>query len=157
MLQIILTYAMRCCVTWQKFLRGSLFGTAFGHFFSLIISVVITLLLLSAVNTALIALISLLFIMSEDGEMPDIFQKLNRFGVPIYPTLASFLLPIFVLLFISDIAGLASLYAIGFVGAIAVNLGATSTNPALSIKIWNRVFMFANICRDASHRDNIVY
>ena len=74
--------------------------------------------------------------------MPDIFQKLNRFGVPIYPTLAGFLLPIFVLLFISDILGLASLYAIGFVGAIAVNLGATSTNPALSLKTWNRVFMF---------------
>ena len=121
---------------------GSIFGTALGHFFSLIISVVITLLLLSAVNTALIALISLLFIMSQDGEMPDIFQKLNRFGVPIYPTLASFLLPIFILLFISDILGLASLYAIGFVGAIAVNLGATSTNPALSLKTWNRVFMF---------------
>jgi len=121
---------------------GNIFGTALGHFFSLIISVVITLLLLSAVNTALIALISLLFIMSRDGEMPDIFQKLNRFGVPTYPTLVSFLLPILILLFVSDILELASLYAIGFVGAIAVNLGATSTNPALSLKIWNRVFMF---------------
>lgn len=125
-----------------EFFGGNLFGTTLGHFFSLIISVVITLLLLSAVNTAMIALISLLFIMSRDGEMPDLFLKLNRFGVPIYPTLASFLLPILVLLFISDILGLASLYAIGFVGAIAVNLGATSTNPALSLKIWNRVFMF---------------
>ncbi len=122
---------------------GSLIGATLGHFFSLIISVVITLLLLSAVNTAMIALISLLFIMSRDGEMPDIFQKLNRFGVPTYPTLASFLLPIFVLLLISDILGLASLYAIGFVGAITVNLGATSTNPVLSLKPWNRVFMFA--------------
>lgn len=121
---------------------GSLFGGAFGHFVSLIISVVITLLLLSAVNTALISLISLLFIMSHDGEMPDVFQKLNRFGVPIYPALASFLLPIFILLFINDVLGLANLYAIGFVGAIAVNLGATSTNPALSLKIWNRIFMF---------------
>jgi len=121
---------------------GSIFGTAIGHYFSLIISVVITLTLLSAVNTALIALISLLYIMSRDGEMPDIFQKLNRFGVPIYPTLVSFLFPVFVLLFISDMLGLASLYAIGFVGAIAVNLGATSTNPALSLKTWNRVFMF---------------
>jgi amino acid transporter len=122
---------------------GSLFGAIFGQFFSLIISVVITLLLLSAVNTALIALISLLFIMSKDGEMPNIFQKLNSFGVPIYPTLVAFLLPIFVLLFISDISGLASLYAIGFVGAIAVNLGATSTNPAVSLKTWNRIFMFS--------------
>lgn len=121
---------------------GSLFGASISHFLSLIISVVITLLLLSAVNTALISLISLLYIMSRDGEMPDAFQKLNRFGVPIYPTWASFLLPMVILLFISDMLGLANLYAIGFVGAIAVNLGATSTNPALNLKIWNRVFMF---------------
>ncbi len=80
--------------------------------------------------------------MSRDGEMPVVFQKLNRFGVPIYPTFASFLLPVFVLLFISDILGLANLYAIGFVGAIAINLGATSTNPALNLKPWKRVFMF---------------
>jgi amino acid transporter len=121
---------------------GSFFGVALSQIFSLIISVVITLLLLSAVNTALIALTSLLFIMSQDGEMPQVFQKLNRFGVPIYPILLSFLLPIFILLFISDIVGLASLYAIGFVGAIVVNLGATSTNPAISLKTWKRVFMF---------------
>jgi len=121
---------------------GNLFGVAFGHFFSLLITFVITLLLLSAVNTALVALISLLYIMSKDGEMPDVFQKLNTFGVPIYPTLAAFLLPIFVLLFISDISGLASLYAIGFVGAIVVNLGTTSTNPAVNLNTWSRVFMF---------------
>lgn len=121
---------------------GTLFGTAMGYFFSLIISVVIALLLLSAVNTALIGLTSLLFIMSKDGEMPQVFQKLNRFGVPTSSTFAAFLLPILVLIFISDILGLASLYAIGFVGAIAVNLGATSTNFALRLETWKRVLMF---------------
>ncbi len=74
--------------------------------------------------------------------MPKIFQKLNSFGVPTYPTLASFLLPIFVLFFIHDILGLASLYAIGFVGAIAVNLFATSTNKSIKLANWKRVFMF---------------
>lgn len=122
---------------------GSLFGTAFGHFFSLTIAVVITLLLLSAANTAMIALIALLYTMSKDGEMPNIFQKLNSFGVPIYPTILAFSLPILILLFISDISGLASLYAIGFVGAIAINLGATSTNPAVNLKTWKRVCMFS--------------
>ena len=54
---------------------GSIFGTALGHFFSLIISVVITLLLLSAVNTALIALISLLFIMSRGWRNARYFSE----------------------------------------------------------------------------------
>ena len=39
----------------------------FGAFFAL--------LLLSAVNTAMIALISLFFVMTRDGELPDFFQK----------------------------------------------------------------------------------
>lgn len=121
---------------------GNTFGVFFGQMFSFIISIAITLLLLSAVNTSLIALISLLFIMSKDGEMPEIFQKLNSFGVPTYPTLASFLLPIFVLFFIHDVLGLASLYAIGFVGAITVNLFATSTNRAVKLDNWKRIFMF---------------
>lgn len=121
---------------------GNIFGAIFGHLFSMTISIVIMLLLLSAVNTAIVALISILFIMSRDGEMPVAFQKLNRFGVPIFPTLISFLFPICVLLFVSDILGLASLYAIGFVGAIAVNLVATSTNNELDLKPWKRVFMF---------------
>lgn len=122
---------------------GSLFGAAFGHFFSFVITVFITLLLLSAVNTAVIALISMLFTMSKDEEMPNIFQKLNRFGVPYYAALVALLLPISILFFISDIPRLAHLYAVGFVGAIVVNLGATSTNPLLSLKTWKRVFMFA--------------
>lgn len=45
------------------------------------------------------------------------------------------------LMFISDVAGLANLYAIGFVGAIAINLGATSTNFTLSLKPWERALM----------------
>ncbi|MBA3816549.1 MAG: universal stress protein [Parachlamydiaceae bacterium] len=122
---------------------GSLFGPVVGTIFSFIISIVITLLLLSAVNTALVALISLLFIVSRDGELPEYFQKLNRFGVPIYPTLIAFLLPMGLLLFVSDVRGLANLYAVGFVGAIAVNLGATSINMKLIIKPWQRFFMFA--------------
>ena len=119
----------------------SQFGPIVGHYFALAVSLVFAFLLLSAVNTALIALISLLFVMSRDGEVPNFFQNLNRFGVPHYSALAAFLVPIFILIVISDIAKLANLYAIGFVGAIAINLGATSTNFSLSLKSWERTLM----------------
>lgn len=121
---------------------GSFFGPTIGHIFGFVISIVIALLLLSAVNTALVALISLLYLLSHDSEVPPFFAKLNRFGVPTYATLISFLLPMSLLLFIQDIAGLADLYAIGFVGAIAVNLSSTSTNFNLPLKISERAFMF---------------
>ncbi len=39
-------------------------------------------LLLSAVNTAIVDLVAISFLMARDGELPDVFQKLNRFGVP---------------------------------------------------------------------------
>lgn len=129
-----------------QFFGSALFGPAVGIVFDLIICVVITLLLLSAVNTAMVALISLLFIMSRDEELPKYFQRLNWFGVPVYATLTAFMLPIGVLLFVHDIMGLANLYAIGFVGAIAVNLGATATNFKLALKLWQRCFMFATFC-----------
>ena len=120
---------------------GTLFGAPIGVIFGFVISIVITLLLLSAVNTAMIALCSLLFVMSRDGETPLFFQKLNRFGVPVYALGLAFLFPIGILIFVHDIAGLANLYAIGFVGAITVNLGATSTNPKIPLQLWQRIFM----------------
>jgi nucleotide-binding universal stress UspA family protein len=40
-------------------------------------------------------------------------------------------------------SGLAELYAVGVVGAIATNLGATSTDRKLRLKVWERSFMFA--------------
>lgn len=121
---------------------GAFFGPTVGYVFSIIISIVVMLLLLSAVNTAMVALISLLFVMSKDGELPDTFQKLNRFGVPLYAAIATLSVPMLLILFVHDVVGLANLYAIGFVGAIAVNLGATATNFKLDITTWRRCFMF---------------
>lgn len=117
------------------------FGQTIGQYFAITVSIVFTLLLLSSVNTAMIALTSLFFVLSRDEEIPSFFQTLNRFGVPHYSTLLAFLLPIIILLIISDVAGLANLYAIGFVGAIAINLAATSTNFNLSLTRWERAFM----------------
>jgi nucleotide-binding universal stress UspA family protein len=43
---------------------------------------------------------------------------------------------------VKDMSGLADLYAVGVVGAIATNLGATATDRKLQIKTWERTFMF---------------
>lgn len=121
---------------------ASFFGTKIGYILGFIVSIVVALILLSAVNTALVGLSSLLFVMSRDGELPTSFHQLNRFGVPIYSLISAFILPIGILFVVDDVAGLANLYAIGFVGAIAVNLGSTSTNPKHPLSIFERSFMF---------------
>jgi len=45
-------------------------------------------------------------------------------------------------LLVKDMAGLADLYAVGVVGAIATNLGATATDRKLRIQKWERSLMF---------------
>lgn len=113
-----------------------------GHIFGHIISISFALLLLSAVNTAMVALISLLFVMSRDGEMPAIFQKLTPFGVPLVPLMMAAFLPALVLVFVHDLAKLAQLYAVGFVGAIATNLGVNAYDLTIPMSKKERVFMW---------------
>src|SRR5207248_6856486 len=75
---------------------------AFGNFFGWVVGTVFFLLLLSAANTAIVAIIGLLYMMSRDGEMPRQFRRLNRHGVPIYPLLIALGLPAVVLLFVAN-------------------------------------------------------
>ena len=42
----------------------------------------IGLLLLSAVNTAVVAMVALLYSLAQDGELPPVFKQLNAYGVP---------------------------------------------------------------------------
>ena len=121
----------------QMFVGGSL-----GHAFGFIISIVFGLLLFSAVNTAIVDLITIQFLMSRDREIPKIFQRLNRWGVPGFGMALATIVPMLLVLFVKDMAGLADLYAVGVVGAIATNLGATATDRKLSIKVWERGLMF---------------
>lgn len=116
-------------------------GLAAGHIFGYLIGIIFAILLLSAVNTALVALVSLVFVMSRDGEMPEMFQKLSPFGVPKYPLLIATLAPILILFFIHDVAALANLYAVGFVGAIATNLGVNATDMTLPMTKKERILM----------------
>src|SRR2546423_55779 len=125
----------------QIFVGGAL-GPALGHAFGFLISIVFGLLLLSAANTAIVDLIAIQFLMSRDREIPKVFQRLNKWGVPSAGMLLATLVPMLLVIVVKDMSGLADLYAVGVVGAIATNLGATSTDRKLAIKRWERTLMF---------------
>ncbi len=109
-----------------------------GHSFAAVASIVFALLLLSAVNTAVTDLVSIQYMMSRDKELPVSFSGLNSWGMPVIPLLVGTLIPAAVVLAVPDVEHLADLYAIGVVGAVALNLGTCSTNFRLDIKSWER-------------------
>jgi hypothetical protein len=88
-------------------------------------------LLLSAANTVITDMISVQYLMSRDGELPAVFQRLNRFGVPWVPAVIATLVPCLVLVVSHDLEHLAALYAIGVVGAVAINVTLASTHPRM--------------------------
>lgn len=114
-----------------------------GPSFGAVIGICLSLLLLSAANTAIMGLISILFLMSKDKELPPVFADLNRFGMPWFGLFLAAATPILVLLLQHSIEQLAALYAIGVVGAITMNLGACSMNDRISIKHSERVILVA--------------
>ncbi len=120
---------------------SKLIGPTFGWIFSSILKGVVGLILLSAVNTAMNGLISLQYIMASDGELPRGFRKTNSFGVPVLPLLCVSILPALLILMFKQVIVLASLYAIGFVGAITANLGATSTDRTIPLSRAERILM----------------
>jgi len=125
----------------ETFVGGAL-GPAIGHAFGFAVSITFGLLLLSAVNTAIVDLITIQFLMARDRELPPIFQRLNKWGVPSAGMLLATVVPMLLVLLVKDMVGLADLYAVGVVGAIATNLGATATDWKLPIKTWERTLMF---------------
>lgn len=126
----------------EIFVGGSL-GALAGKIAAWVVSIVIGMLLISAVNTAIVDLISIQFLMSRDRELPAAFQKLNPFGVPTLGIVTATVVPVGLVLMVNDMVGLADLYAIGVVGAIATNLGATSTDRRVGLAGWERGLMFA--------------
>src|SRR6266702_285568 len=104
------------------------FSPAIGNLFGWIVGIVFFLLLLSAANTAIVAMIGLLYMMSRDREMPRQFRILNRHG-----------LPTVVLLFAANFTSLAGLYAIGVVGAITVNVGSCTFNRTVGFTWYDRI------------------
>lgn len=93
-----------------------------GPTFSLIGSFVFGALLLSAVNTAIIDLVAIQYMMGRDGEAPSILCKLNKHGVPGYALGVAMLIPSILLMIFSNLEDLAGLYSVGVVSAITINL-----------------------------------
>ena len=111
--------------------------------FAAVASVVFALLLLSAVNTAIGALVSTQFMLSRDKELPKALGNLNRYGMPKIPLIVAAVIPAVVVVLFPDVEKLAGLYAIGVVGAISITLATTSTNRELDLKAYERYFMLA--------------
>jgi amino acid transporter len=122
---------------------GDSLGPIAGQIAAWTVTGVIAFLLLSAVNTAIGALIAISFLMSRDQELPQQFERLNRFGVPNAGLIVATVIPAILVVAVRDVSGLADLYAVGVVGAIATNLGASSTDSKLGLKTWERTLMFS--------------
>lgn len=114
-----------------------------GPWFGKIISVAFGFLLLSAGNTAISAMVSIQFTLAKDKELPPIFSKLNRFGMPWFALIIATMVPVIVLVVERDILHLAALYAIGVVGAIALNLATSATNFSIRLRLWERLLLGA--------------
>jgi len=109
------------------FLTGHYVG-AWGEYAVRIIG---GLLLVSAGNTAISGMISIQYLMARDGELPAPMVRLNRFGVPWIPAMIAAGVPILVLLISHNIDRLAALYAIGVIGAVAINISLCAFHPRL--------------------------
>lgn len=109
-----------------------------GPTFAAIASIIFAGLLLSAVNTAVTDLVSIQYMMAHDREIPAVFTGLNRFGMPVMGLLVGSCVPLVTVLLVPDVGHLADLYAIGVVGAVAINLTACSTNFKLELHAWER-------------------
>ena len=97
-------------------------------------------LLLSAGNTAIAGMISVQYLMARDGELPAPLVKINRFGVPWMPAMIAAGLPILILLISHNLDQLAALYAIGVIGAVAINISLCAFHPRLR-RNWRKIAM----------------
>src|SRR5262245_13993180 len=116
-------------------------GPHFGHILGIAIGLVVGLLLLSAVNTAIGAMIGLIYMLARDCEMPKTLKRINPHGVPFQPLLVAVMLPIILVILSRDLHALAGMYAIGVVGAITVNLGSSCFNKRLGLKWYETLIM----------------
>jgi len=112
--------------------------TYVNHWFGVACGVVFGMLLISAVNTVIGGMMSIGYVMARDNELPHFFAKLNLFGVPWVGLIPALFVPILLLALFSTLETLADLYAIGVVGAIAINLTCCTINVKLPVKMWER-------------------
>lgn len=109
------------------------FGPTVGLIFGRIAAIVFGLLLLSASNTVIVGMISVIYSLSRDKELPEGFSRLNYAGVPWWGLVVAIAAPVIVLLIVSDVVLLAELYAVGVVGAISINVICCVVNRHLRV------------------------
>lgn len=112
-----------------------------GRPFGWICGIVFGLLLISAVNTAIGAMMSIQYTMSRDNELPRFLSRLNMFGVPWLALIPAVIVPVLILSIFHDLSTLGDLYAIGVVGAITINLSSAAINGELKLKAWERIYL----------------
>ena len=116
-----------------------------GPSFASISAVIFGFLLLSAANTAIGDMVSIQYMMSRDNELPRVFTSLNRFGMPWVALSLATIVPMVVLWLVGDnTESLADLYAIGVVGAIALNLLVTGTSTHLELAFWEVITLVSS-------------
>lgn len=117
---------------------GAKLGVVFGN----LAGITFGLLLLSATNTAVMAMVSVFFAMASDKELPKAFTKLNYSGVPWVGLIVSVIVPVAVISVEQDVTVLASLYVLGVCGAITVTVLSSAINKELDLGTRTRVFMW---------------
>lgn len=123
---------------------GYWMGAGAGLIFGKITAFAFGLLLLSAANTAIMAMVSVLYAMGQDREIPRGFTKLNYSGVPWWGLLAAAAAPIALVVVVGvDVPVLAHMYAVGVVGAITINVLCCAWNRELAISRYERAGMWA--------------
>jgi amino acid transporter len=106
-------------------------GSYVGPWGEMAVRIVGGLLLLSAGNTAIAGMTSIQYLMARDGELPSSMVRVNRFGVPAIPAIIAAAVPIIVLAISHNLDQLAALYAIGVIGAVAINISLCVFHPRL--------------------------
>lgn len=118
-----------------------MFGDGAGQMIALVTAVIFALLLLSAANTAIMAMVSVIYAMAQDHELPRPLARLNYSGVPWLGLVIACLVPAVLVVIMSDVALLADLYAVGVCGAITISLLGCVVNRELAIRGWERGLM----------------
>jgi amino acid transporter/nucleotide-binding universal stress UspA family protein len=118
-------------------------GAKLGKVFGTLAGITFGLLLLSATNTAIMAMVSVFFAMASDNELPKALTKLNYSGVPWVGLIASVIIPIVVILVEQDVTVLASLYVLGVTGAITVTILSSAINRQIDLGPKTRLAFWA--------------
>ncbi|MBX3356860.1 MAG: amino acid permease [Phycisphaeraceae bacterium] len=106
-------------------------------------AVVFGLLLISAANTAIMAMVSVLYSLGHDRELPRGLTTLNYPGVPWVALVVSCGVCIAVLVLERDVARLADMYVIGVCGAVTTNILCCAFNQRLEVSSRERAGLWA--------------